>query len=260
MGLSLSVVLAVCLLLPGAAFVFGLSRLHDPNLPGTSLDPHLSASLALAVGSAMLFQGMWLLIWRWVMHRLAWPEPDAAQVIALLGGGLSPRMADQALLSVSLYPIRICVYFITLPMLALGIGRWSNRYLRRRPMANWLDLLRPANVLFVWMTADVHLDGRCYLYAGPVQEFSVSRDGSLERVVLAYAVLRPLGGQYVAPLGAKAKGECGEMSVERAVLIVRDTLTINLDYIYGSGPTPPLPPPAWALAGYRSAARRSAWR
>lgn len=234
MGLSLSVVVAICLLLPGAVFIFGLTRLHNPNAPGSSLDQHLSTSLALMVASAMLFQGLWLVVWRLIASSAGWPLPDAGQAIALLGGDLDSPAAGRALASLESYPARIGAYFITLPALVWAFGRWANRKLKRRPAANWSDLLAPADVLFVWITADLHLQGRCYLYSGPVKEFSVSRAGDLARVVLGYALRRPLDGAAV-PLGADDAHLAAKTGVPDgvAVLVLTDARIVSLDYYYG---------------------------
>ncbi|HYG07003.1 MAG TPA: hypothetical protein VD865_11450 [Stenotrophomonas sp.] len=275
MGLSLSVVVAICLLLPGVAFIFGLTRLHNPNAPGSSLDQHLSLSLALMVASALLFQGLWLLVRRLIAGSAGWPLPDAGQAIALLGGDLDSPAAGRALASLEHYPARIGAYFTMLPALVWALGRWANGELKRRPAANWLDLLGPADVLFVWMTADLHLEGRCYLYSGPVKEFSVSKAGDLERVVLGYASRRPLDSAAVQPCADDAhRAVIASAPDGVAVLVLADVRIVSLNYFYGSNasrtgtqrhvmartPTPPLPQPAWVPVAYQPTARRSAWR
>lgn len=229
MGLSLSVLVAICFLLPGASFLFGLTKLHNPNAPGIGLEQYLSVSLATAVLAAIAFQGAWLLGWSWITHGLGWPTPDPAQFFSLLGGDISKAKGPAALDSLSSYPGRICLYFVALPFLTGILGKGVNFVLKRRALASWYELLTPKEALFVWLTADVHLDGCCYLFAGPVREFSVSKDGALDRVVLRYAMRRALKPESAAE---ESEQEWTEISGERTVLLLKDSKTINLDYFY----------------------------
>jgi len=235
MGLSLSVVVAVCLLMPGAVFVFGLSRMNPSRVPGISLDQHLSFSLALMVMLSLLLHAIWLLVWRTLASYLAWPAPDAAQALALLGGGLSSAATERAFDSLARYPGRIGAYFVALPVLALSLAKWVNRRLQHQPAANWLELLRPADALFVWITAALHLNGRCYLCTGPVHQFSVSREGHLERVVLGGATCRVLVEDASAGFGRTATHPPRrETSDATTVLLLKDVQVVSLSYLYGS--------------------------
>lgn len=231
MGLSLSVLVALFFILPGATFVFGLTRLHSPNSPQTPLDQHLSIGLAIAIGAALMFQSAWISLWIFISDNVGGPKPEATQFIALLSGDLKTPLAKAALYSTQEFPLRIALYFASLSLIAWYTGKQFNRRWIKRPLASWFDLLKPANADFVWLTADMHLDGRCYLFAGPVEEFSIARDGSLERVVLEYAVRKPLDGPEEEE-GFKLKDGWTEVPGEFVVLQMRDVKVINLDYIY----------------------------
>lgn len=232
MGLSLSLLTAVCLLLPGATFVFGLSKLDARHMPGRMLDPHLSAALALLVLAAVLAQALWLSAWQGVTHFMAWPMPDPRQVIVLLSGNLSGAVGLQAMESLSRYPLRICAYFIALPTTTWGLGRACNRFLRRQPAANWQELLSPASAQLVWMSVDLHLGGRCYVFAGPVSDFSIARDGTLERVVLSYAIRRSSERRRAVSERIRRAGmQRSQVEAGRAVLLLREAHAIKLDYL-----------------------------
>ena len=55
MGLGLGVLAALLVLLPGIAFVLGLTRLHNPSKPPTPFDQHFSIGLILAIAAALAF-------------------------------------------------------------------------------------------------------------------------------------------------------------------------------------------------------------
>lgn len=231
MGLSLSVLVALVVLLPGAMFVFGLSRLYSPTSPATLLDQHISVGLALALVAAIALQAVWLSLWCALLRWAGAPIPDVSQVFGLLAGNLKAPQAQEAMRSLQAYPARIAAYLVSLALLSWLIGKGANRFLPVRRTASWYNILRQEGVAFVWLTTDIHLDGRCYLYAGWVKEFSVSRDGSLERVVLGYAVRRPLDGGPAEEGIEVAKGWT-EIAGEFVVLLMRDAQTVNIDYFF----------------------------
>lgn len=256
MGLSLSLLVAACLLLPGATFVFGLTKLHNPNNPPTPLDPHFSFGLALALLAAVIFQAAWLKFWVWALSVANSPIPDVSQVVALLEGGLKSPQAQAALVSLQTYPVRIAAYFAFLPILTWRIGKEINRHLKARLQASWYELLRPNDktIAFIWLTADICLGEQCFLIGGWVKEFCVSRDGNLDRVVLGYAVRRQLKGlddggrngsaqletrsnhdrEASNPNQAEQEISDGwiEIDGEFTVLRLKSSSTINVDYIF----------------------------
>jgi hypothetical protein len=198
MNFSLTLLIALYMLLPGAAFVFGFTRLHNPNRAPTPLDQHLPIGLAVMLLAAIFLNALWFAIWKFLLTHCYpnQPLPDAGQLVALLGSKQGDAFASRALQSVDNYPLRIAAYFSGLPVAAWVMGRiinsvWNWIY-PNDSHASWYDLLKPNEPDFVWLTTDVHLDGRCFLFAGLVSEFSVSRNGNLERVVLELAVRKPL--------------------------------------------------------------------
>lgn len=234
MGLSLSVLVALCVLLPGATFVFGLTRLHSPTSPATPLDQHITVGLAVALVAALLFQGAWLGLWRLLLDWAGAPLPDVTQAVGLLAGDLKTNHAQDALASLQSYPIRIACYFVGLTLLTWYLGRKANGLLPNRRTASWFDLLRPQDAAFVWLTTDLHLDDQCYLFAGWVKEFSVAKCGNLERVVLGYAIRRPLN-QPPAEEGIDIGHGWMEIPGEFVVLQMGSAQTVNVDYFFENG-------------------------
>lgn len=150
--------------------------------------------------------------------------------MALLGGKLDSAHGIAGVNSLQAYPVRIASYFLVLTALAWVLGRVANKRWKSPRMASWYDLLRvPKGVSFIWLTAEVHMNGCCYLYAGPVGEFSVDKNGNLERVVFnGIAAKRLLDVE--AGAGGDLGGGWSEVPGERFVLVTHDVRTINLDH------------------------------
>lgn len=236
MGLSLSVLIALVLILPGAAFVFGLTRLYSPKSPSTMLDEHVSVGLALLVLATLLIHSTWYSVIAASMAQFGWPRPDVSQLFALLGGDVTSELGLASLSSLRDYPARIAWYFISVTALAWIAGKSLNRQIRKKESASWHDLLRPDGVEFVWLTTDVELGDQCFLFAGPVKQFSIAKDGSLERVVLAYAVKKPLN-QGIDSEGVIVTDGWTEVPGEFLVLQMVEARTINVDYFFPDEPT-----------------------
>ncbi|MGF6463237.1 hypothetical protein ACVKU6_001726 [Stenotrophomonas sp. PvP086] len=243
---SLSVLVGLCIFLPGAAFVLGLTRLYNPSAPSSPIDQHFSAGLALAVAANVVIHGVGFSLATGYTRARGLPEPDVGPVLALLSGDLKSAWGKAGVQSLAEFPLRISAYFLTNTAIAWGAGILANRLIRLRPRASWSELLRPQEVSFVWLTTEVQLDGTCYLFAGPVQEFSVGKDGNLERVVLPYAIKKPLpplkrkSADGVPPeqppqgaaSGAELNDGWTEIPGEILVLQLKDSKTVNLDYFY----------------------------
>lgn len=246
---SLSVLVGLCIFLPGAAFVLGLTRLYNPSAPGSPIDQHFSAGLALAVAANVLLHGIGFSLTAGFTRAQGLPEPDVGPVLALLSGDLKSAWGMAGVQSLTEFPLRISAYFLATTTIAWAAGIMANRLIRLRPRASWAELLKPQEVSFVWLTTEVQLDGVCYLFAGPVQEFSVGKDGNLERVVLPYAVKKPLPLRKKRseiptfsdqrPQEAQSSRELDggwiEVPGETLVLQLKDSKTVNLDYFYEEG-------------------------
>jgi hypothetical protein len=187
--------------------------------------------LVLAVLAALFFQGLWFALVDWSLRAFAAPTPSVSQFVALFTSGISTEPGAAAIDSLQLYPIRICFYWLGVTLVGWTLGRMLNKRMGRRLNASWYELLRPDDADFVWITAETHMDGTCFLFAGVVNEFSVDKTGNLERVVLGYAAKRPLfpqAGTPETPLG----GGWEEIPGEFVVLQVKETKTINIDYYF----------------------------
>ena len=238
MGLSLSVLVALAILMPGAAFVFGLSRLHSPTSPTTVLDQHISVGLLLAVLTAFLGHGAAVYLLELLGAWFNLPTIDIAQVAAVLAGDVKEKYGVAALESLRHYPVRIAFYFCFLTVLMWRAGKLLNTRLRKRKTASWYDLLRPAGASFVVVTADLQLDGECFLYSGVVEEFSIAKCGNLERLVLAFTARKPLSKAGMPAPNEEAGGPKSlghgwlEIPGEFVVLQMKEARTINLDYFF----------------------------
>ncbi|HEY5850396.1 MAG TPA: hypothetical protein VIT62_06480 [Lysobacter sp.] len=248
MGLSLSVLVALALLAPGASFFFGLSRLHSPTSPATVLDQHISVGLILAVLAALAGHGSAIWLIDVVGSRLGVPVVDPAQAIALLAGDVTTSSGEMALSSLRQYPVRTAAYLLTLTVVMWKLGKVLNSRLSKRKTASWYDLLRPAGASFVVVTADLQLNSECFLYSGVVEEFSIAKCGNLERLVLAFAARKPLSQAGLPPpkdisADPRSLGHGWlEIPGEFVVLQMKEARTINLDYFFeGAGEDAPEP-------------------
>lgn len=247
--------------MPGATFVFGFTRRHNPFSEPTPLDQYLPIGLVVALLAAILFDVLWLDLWKLVLSVWHLPAPDAKVAIALLAGSLSGKEASETYEVLAAYPVRIGSYFCCLPVATWFAGsglHWAVQKFRPAdPTASWHSLLKPDGPDFVWLTADVHLDSRCYLFAGAVREFSVDKNGHLERVVLGAAVRKILDEEAQedlspdeSPTSTEPKTDPSassdqpltltkgwvEIPGEFVVLLMNKVRTVNIDYFYVEPP------------------------
>lgn len=259
MGLSLSVLIALVLLLPGAAFVFAVTRLHSPTAPSTGLEQQLSLSLAVALiasiaahiaGLALLQLGACVLAG---LHK-----PNLVAIIQLLGGQ-STGDAALAPKAIGEHPFCIGAYISFLTAVMWFVGKQANSILKSREQADWYGLLRPEGVGLVVLTADFVMGGQTILYKGVVKEFRIAKTGDLERVVLGIAARKPwavaslppterdpdTGRAHQSSVADGDQDESGspqslghgwiEIPGEAVVLQMKDAKTVNLDYFWTSG-------------------------
>jgi len=246
MGFSLSVLVALTLMMPGASFFFGLSRLQSPNAPTTGLDQHFSFALLIALVGAVVAHIAALLGLSLVLPWWHLPTPAPAQAIALLAGDTNSILGLAGLRSIAAYPAQIGLYFTLLTLITWAVGRRLNQILRKRPTASWYELLRPEGASFVVVTVDLQLNNQCFLYTGVVTEFSVAKCGNLERLVLGFAARKPLADigrmspSLLAESDLSSEKSLGhgwlEIPGEFVVLQVREARTINLDYFFEAKP------------------------
>jgi len=144
MGLGLSALVALLLLLPGIAFVFGLNRLNSPSSPPSPFDQHFSIGLLFAVVAslALHFVGVG------VAHATAaagWSAaPSPAHALLLLSGDLKAPFAAAALRGVEHHVLGIGMYLLWLTAAGLVAGRAVNRFVPNRRRADWAQLLAGA--------------------------------------------------------------------------------------------------------------------
>lgn len=274
MGLSLSVLIAIVLLLPGAAFVFATTRLSSPTAPSTGLEQQLSLSLAIALLAAIVAHVCGLVFLQLAVHFSPWiHQPNPTAVVQLLGGN-STSSAEAAPAAIGDHPICIAAYFSLLTAAMWGAGKQANRLLRDRDEADWYRLLKPDGADMVVLTAEVCLGRQVILYKGIVKDFRIGKNGDLERVVLIIAARKPLlanvseasaeaasilepkldsnAGVVVESAAAPNEESLGgqrqqeqsslgygwtEIPGEHVVLQMKDAKTINLDYFWTQAPS-----------------------
>lgn len=251
MGLSLSVLIALVLLLPGAAFVFAVTRLHSPTAPSTGLEQQLSLSLAVALLAAIVAHVVGLLVLQavvWLVPSLH--RPDLVAVIQLLGGHTSPAAA-QAPRALGEHPVCIGAYICLVTAAMWFAGKRANKMLQDREQADWFRLLRPEGVDMVVLTADFVMGGQTVLYKGIVKEFRIAKTGDLERVVLVIAGRKPLAAASLpVPVNGAVDADQPTLTEEQqeparslghgwveipgeaVVLQMKDAKTVNLDYFW----------------------------
>lgn len=242
MGLSLSVLAALAIILPGAAFVVALSRLASPTTPTTLIDQHVGVGLALVVASSILLHAVWIALWQCIGEWAGFPTPNVGFALAVLSGDIGSATTLRAIGSLNKFPVWSALYFLSLVVVGWLAGRSLNRSLKPRNSASWVDLLRPGgSVTFVWLTTDLNIGHQTYLYAGVLREFSVARDGRLERVVLEHSVRKkmdhsraPMPEQQDLELAPDPTVYDGWTTIagEFCVLQMHGANTINVDYHY----------------------------
>lgn len=232
MGLSLGVLTALLVLLPGIAFAFGLTKLHAPGKPTPKpFDQYFSPLLILVLIAAIVLHGLWMVVWN-LWSGWTGLLVDPGQVLPVLAGDVKAPAGDAVIHSLSAYPLRIGFYFLSITLFGFVAGKFSNRFFRDRHSATWYSLLHPKDADFIWLTADIKLDSECYLIAGIVDEFNVSPDGKLERVVLRAATRRPLHCDQAARERLGTVDGWTSIPGEFIVLQMEHARTINVDYFY----------------------------
>ncbi|MEO6065399.1 MAG: hypothetical protein ABIP49_06460 [Lysobacterales bacterium] len=244
MGLGLSALVALLLLLPGIAFVFGLNRLNSPSSPPSPFDQHFSIGLLFAVVASLLlhFVGVG------IAHAIAtagWSAaPSPAHALLLLSGDLKAPIAAAALRSVEQHVFGIGVYLMALTAAGVVAGRAVNRFVPNRRRADWAQLLAGeidttgAAAQMVVLTTEVDHGASTWLYSGYLDDYFIDRDGRLQRVVFrGFAARRllsdeddkpdPLDGPTFVP-----RARWIEIPGEVFVLQMANARTINLDFFF----------------------------
>lgn len=243
MGLGLSALTALLLLLPGIAFVFGLSRLFSAPRPPSPFEQHFSLGLVLAVVAALALH----LVGFVVLHgsaALGWTDaPAPAHALLLLSGDLKPPLAAAALAGVERNALEIGAYLLVLIIAGIGTGQYANRWIPDRIRADWARLLAgiddhngepPALVV---LTTEVTHGSSTWLYSGYLDDYSVDREGRLERVVFrGYAARRLLRDeQEFESLDDPTfvpRQSWIEIPGEVFVLLMAQARTVNLDFFF----------------------------
>lgn len=247
MAISLSVVVALLLFLPGAMFVLGLTKLTNTSTPETVIEQHFSIGVAIAVVVACVANILWFFAVDAFCRLLMLPAPDLRLFFSLLAGDSSVATINSFADSFQRYSLRILSYFGVLTFFCWRLGLKFNERLPNPPV-DWTSLLIPKDkgVSFTWLTVEIEIAGTAYLFAGPVFEFTLDRNGGLDRIQFVYAAKKILGTPHPLSVGVSEAVEAEEDVVEGKVLIdgwieipgesmvlqVAASKTFNIDYIY----------------------------
>jgi hypothetical protein len=233
-GLSITVLVVVVFLLPGATFVIALQR-DAPQARQSPLDAQISETLAKAVVVAIALNAVWYGVWWRLCDQLGLPLPDASAFFALAGAERAPE-AERAFRGVGQYPLRVATYFCALTALGTILGsaiRLVRARIRgRRDAAVWGRVLSPLGVEFVGLTLDVDLSGTTFLYTGILRDYALDRNGDLERVVLETTMRKPM------PLSGAGPDAWTSISGEFVVIRVSRASTVKVDYFRPCSPAP----------------------
>lgn len=242
MGLGLSALTALVLLLPGFAFVLGVSRLWGPSRKPTPFEQHFSAGVLIAIASAVLLHGIGLQVAEWTaaLGLTLRPRPDFALV--LLAGDLKAPLAAQALGALAHSWFAFVLHLGWLSVLGFEGGRILNRWMPRPPGAEWASLLEMPPEFdrdsgFAVLTTEVVHGDATWLYSGYLSDFATDREGKLERVVLrGYAARRLLRDEEIAERLDDPTFEPPtrwiEIPGEIFVLQMAGARTINVDFFF----------------------------
>lgn len=231
MGLSLSVLVALYLLLPGIAFYFALSRLHRSNKPSTALDQQVSVGLAISVFASVVLQAAGYSIAELLHYAIAYiPSPDPGSTLLLLSGTVTGPLGARAIAAAASTPGLLAIYVVLLTFAGARAGRSWNKRFRRSRDADYYELLHKAGVAFTVVTVDVQIGSNCFLYSGIAVEFSTTSDGSLARVVLEGTLRKP--HPYEAPVPPDENNGWVDIPGEFCVLQLKSCNTVNVDYWY----------------------------
>ena len=151
--------------------------------------------------------------------------PSAEQMLALLLADSKDPNVVLAIASAHRFPIRIASYFAALAILAYASASQLRRWTAKEGGALWENLLSPRSVDVVYATVDVELGAATFLMTGQLTDYSLDREGRLERIVLGEAARRPLHPDV---------DDWSPVPEELLILPAQNFKSIHLDYFYAS--------------------------
>jgi hypothetical protein len=242
MNLALPALVVFLLLLPGF-----IARSRIKRAERQSLD---YSPFGQIVSEAVLWSIALHLLWTAVTGLVAGKAIDPQTVLRLMSAEAS--IQTQALQSVAAQASGITLYFTTLLVFAhlspWVVRRVVERYRLDRQQSHWSPLLRfsaaPWYYLFsgadfeesdvpdlISVSAVVDVAGEPYLYVGLLEDYFMTHDGELDRVVLQHVMRRPLsrdkGPDHVHGDLSRFYPIDGDYFVLRYV----ECITLNIEYI-----------------------------
>lgn len=210
MNLVLPALILLLLLLPGAIFLYAYSRgfwIWNSPVTFSSYIDQIAPSIVIA----LFLHSIWASFLSLFGITFDW-----ASVLRLLlnSYGKDNQYFDVTIKAVTDQPISVILYLLSLYMLAVILG-YSGHWLVRRTKLDrkskffrfrneWYYLLsgevmefgelggRPPQIDGVYLSAVVQHNDADYLYRGIVTDFSYSKEGQLDRVILTLAHRRLL--------------------------------------------------------------------
>lgn len=237
-GLAFSALTILCFLIPG--FIFH-SRYYGSAAENFEISDTIDTSAIRALVMAVLFALPLHAVWGYLISQISaccWPigEVNYREIVPLLVGEGLPNdsrtyteLNDSLIFKASLYVWSQSLFaFFAGNLLARTMKelKWDERIALRSKGAFWhASLHRPENDPDgIIVSISVELGDAAYVYYGLLDEYHLTADGDLERVVLAGALRRPL----------EDDNEEQAYEIPGELLIVDCTMakTVDIDYFW----------------------------
>jgi hypothetical protein len=245
MELAVSALLLLLLLLPGFilqfAYTKGSWRWNSPTV---------QRSVADQIPSSMVSAGVLHCLWYPIASN--YEKINLGYLMMFLLGHFGHEEAhfDEALASISEYPGKIAIYFLSLYVYSALIGYVAHMVVRSLHLDHQFRFFRFNNEWFYWLrgeitqfkettevggqvkdvylTSVVHHEAANYLYTGYVRDFFFDKSGNLDRIILEYPRRRKLGDDEGE---VDAENRYYDIVGDYFILRYSEMCTINLNYV-----------------------------
>jgi hypothetical protein len=267
MNLAFPALLIFVLVLPGVILRYTYARGTWKWNSATSIQ-----SLGDEVAYSVVIAGALHLLWTWVVSPIG--DVDLQSVLTLLAGTGSGTRDDfqAAISSATDHPYMVSGYFLSLYITSACIGygthilvrkcHWDRKTRLLRFKNDWHYLLSGEILEFdelpyeagepdgVYLSAVVKHGAGDFLYRGIVADWTLDRDGELDRVLLRLVHRRQLSndreaGQERDPGDVNYVGDARYYDIEGQYFILRysEMVTVNIEYLL-LDPEPETKPPS----------------
>ena len=242
MNLAFPALIVFLLVLPGF-----LARRAYQQAEKTQID---AAPFGVAITQAFFWALALDLAWSALVHTLV-ARIDFDALFTLVIGDRSPSThVEAALRSLALDPWRPLAFFLSLYVFSVLAGRGGRALVRAlgldRQEWQFLGFTSPFRFATPWyylftaydrtpkpegvvVAGVVDISGKAYLYAGFLANYFLNDDGSLDRMILKYAIRRPMDADIDAT--ADAPDRFYDIDGDYLVLRYDELKTLNVKYV-----------------------------